>query len=127
MTPAVSWFLFGACIVVGAVVYVVVVGGHRYRSLETEWHRIRWERRNGGGIVLFPPGTSLQEVESFIRIFGGIYDHETRRDFDHDPLTHDCEVCAGLRRRAFNRLADRPGSPRDTDELMAAIREELES
>jgi hypothetical protein len=127
VTPLASWLLFGACVIVGATVYVVVAGGRRYRSLETEWHRIRWERRNGGGLVHFPPGTSLQEVESFIRIFGGIYDHEAHRDFDHDPLTHDCEVCAGLRRRAFNRLADRPGSPRDTDELMAAIREELES
>lgn len=132
MSPLASWLLFGACIAVGLTVYVVVAGGRRYRrAFESEG--IRWERRNGGGIVHFPPGASAQEVESFIRVFGGVYDHEAHGDFDHpltfdhDPLTDDCEVCAGRRRRAFNQLADRPGVPRDADELMAALREELES
>jgi len=115
LTPVESWMLFGACIAVGAWVYVAVVGGGRYRRMERQ--ALGDER-------------PLVRVAPTIRIFGGIYDHEARGDFDwtfdHDPLTDDCEVCRGRRRRAFNRLADRPGSPRDADELMAAIREELE-
>jgi hypothetical protein len=134
LTLVESWLLFGACIAVGVTVYVVVAGGRRYRAIDAEWHRIRWERRNGGGLISFPPGTSLQEVESFVRVFGGIYDHEARGDFDrpwtfdHDPTVDfdRCEVCNALLRRAFNRLADRDLGPRDADTLMAAIREELE-
>jgi len=47
----------------------------------------------------------------------------------HDPtLMHDvCDTCNALLRRAFVRLADRIMGPRDVDELMAAIREELTS
>ena len=47
---------------------------------------------------------------------------------DHNPtVDHDrCETCDALLRRAFNRLADRAFGPRDADELMTAIREELE-
>ena len=47
---------------------------------------------------------------------------------DHDPtLDHGhCETCNALLRRAFVRLADRIMGPRDADELMTAIREELE-
>ena len=46
---------------------------------------------------------------------------------DHDPtLTHEtCPTCNALLRRAFVKLADRIMGPRDADELMAAIREEL--
>jgi hypothetical protein len=116
MSPALSWVLFGACIVVGLVVYVVVAGGRRYRRMEQQWCDETF--------------TSTDVEDAHVRIFGGPYDHEARGDFawtfDHDPLTDGCEVCAGRRRRAFNRLADRPGTPRDADELMAAIREELE-
>jgi len=53
----------------------------------------------------------------------------TVHTFDHDPtIDHDrCETCNALLRRAFVRLADRIMGPRDADELMAAIREELDS
>ena len=81
LSPGLSWLLFLVCVAVGVAVYVVVAGGRRYRQMETEWHRIRWERRNGGGIVYFPPEASWQEVQSFrevfdshIRVCGGIYD-----------------------------------------------------
>jgi hypothetical protein len=118
MTPLASWLLFLVCIAVGVTVYVVVAGGGRYRRIERQ--ALGDER-------------PLVRVAPILRVFGGVYDHEARGDFDrpltfdHDPLTDDCEVCSGRRRRAFNRIADRPGSPRDADELMAAIREELES
>lgn len=86
MTPLLSWLLFGACIVVGFIVYAAVVVGGR---ADREWQRIRWERRNGGGVVHFAPGTSLDEVRSFvdvfeshIRVHGGIYDWQARGDFD---------------------------------------------
>lgn len=48
---------------------------------------------------------------------------------DHDPtIDHGrCETCNALLRRAFVRLADRVMGPRDADELMTAIREELDS
>ena len=88
LSPGLSWLLFLVCVAVGVAVYVVVAGGRRYRQMETEWHRIRWERRNGGGIVYFPPEASWQEVQSFrevfdshIRVCGGIYDWESRGDF----------------------------------------------
>jgi hypothetical protein len=39
---------------------------------------------------------------------------------------HDvCATCNALLRRAFVKLADRIMGPRDADEFMAAIREEL--
>jgi hypothetical protein len=89
MTPVASWALFLVCVGIGAVVYIAIAGARRYRGIETEWHRIRWERRNGGGIVYFPPEASWQEVQSFrdvfdshVRVRGGVYDHEARGDFD---------------------------------------------
>lgn len=109
MSPLASWLLFGGCVAVGLVVYVVVVGGRRYRQMERQMES--W--------------TFTEPEDAHVRLIGGIYDAEAREDFDHDPLTCFCEVCAGRRRRAFNRLADRPGTPRDADELIAAIREEF--
>jgi hypothetical protein len=117
MSPALSWAAFLVCIAIGAVVYVVVAGGGRYRRMERDalWHA-GWD----------DPKRSAPSL----RVYGGVYDLEARGDFDwtfdHDPLTDDCKVCSGRRRRAFNRLADRPGSPRDADELMAALLEELD-
>ena len=90
MTSALSWALFLVCVAVGVAVYVVVAGGRRYRrAFENEWHRIRWERQNGGGIVSFAPEATLQDVESFrevfdshVRVRPSVYDHEARGDFD---------------------------------------------
>jgi hypothetical protein len=47
---------------------------------------------------------------------------------DHDPtLEHEtCETCNGLLRRAFAMLADRLMGPRDADELVRAIHEQLD-
>jgi len=124
MTPLASWLLFGACILVGLVVYVVVAGGRRYRGMIEMLPPVNVRPEDAPPSADFPP----------IHIFGGIYDHEARRDFDgrwtfdHDPLIdHECEVCDARLRQAFNRLGDRSGTPRDADELMAAIREELET
>ena len=52
----------------------------------------------------------------------------TNHTVDHDPTVDHgrCETCNALLRRSFVRLADRLMGPRDADELMAAIREELE-
>lgn len=52
----------------------------------------------------------------------------TAHTADHDPVVDHgrCPTCNALLRRAFVRLADRLMGPRDADELMAAIREELE-
>jgi len=110
VTPLESWVLFGACIAIGAWVYVAVAGGRRYRRIEASFHGYDWSA------ILQP-----------VRVYGGIYDHETRGDFDHDPIRdHErCEGCNALLRRALNRLADRDLGPRDADRLMAAIREEL--
>jgi hypothetical protein len=86
VSPALSWALFLVCVVVGVTVYLGVAA-HLARR-EPEWHRVRWERRNGGGIVHFTPATSWQEVQSFrevfdshVRVHGGIYDWESRGDF----------------------------------------------
>jgi hypothetical protein len=111
LSPFISWAVFLACIGVGAVVYIVVAGGRRYRRMAQQSF------------------TLTQPEDAHIRIFGGPYDAVARGDFRHDPIRDHayCDVCDALVRRAFNRLADRPGTPRDADELIAAIREELES
>jgi len=128
LSPLVSWLVVLAVLFIAVVVYAAVVAGGR----SDEW-AARWNRRDG--VIDFPSGTSLQEGGSFVRIFGGVYDHEARGDFDlpwgfdHDPVRdHDrCEICNALLRRAFDRLADLDLGPRDADELIAAIRAELES
>ena len=62
---------------------LLIVYGYCRASARDEWHRIRWERWNGGGVITFPSGTSLEEVESFralfdskARVYGGVYDWE---------------------------------------------------
>lgn len=118
MSPLASWVLFGACILVGLVVYVVVAGGHRYRRMErdaltfTQW------------VDSFPVSTST----SWVRVLPSVYDHEAHGDFDHDPIRdHEwCDGCNALLRRALNRISERHMGPRSADDLVAAIREELE-
>jgi hypothetical protein len=116
MTPLASWALFLVCIVVGVVVYVVVVGGRRYRRMERD-ARIFSIRK-----------AAWAESLPLVRILPSVYDHEARGDFDHDPIRdHEwCDGCAALLRRALNRISDRHMGPRTADDLVAAIREELE-
>ena len=140
MSPALSWARFLVCVAVGMAVYLVVAGGRRYRRMiempqrwapqcdhESQYVDGHWRCLRCGAHGCVDP------CDAHVRVIGGIYDHEARGDFDgrwtfdHDPLTdHECEVCNARLRRAFNRLAGLRGSPRDADELMAAIREELE-
>jgi hypothetical protein len=113
MSPGQSWAVFVACIAVGVLVYVTIVGGRRYRRMERE-------------ALTFTPW-----VESFpppLRVWPGVYDWQARGDFDHDPIRdHEwCDGCAALLRGALNRIGDRHGGPRSADDLVAAIREELE-
>jgi hypothetical protein len=116
VTPLESWVLFGACIALGAWVYVAVAGGRRYRRMERQALDHDWPT------MLYPLGPP-------IRISGGIYDAEARGDFDHDPIRdHDhCEACNAMLRRALIRVGDRHLGPRSADDLVAAIREELDS
>jgi hypothetical protein len=125
LSPVLSWLVVLVVLFVALVVYAAVVMGGR---ADDEWQRIRWERRNGGGVISFPPETSRQEVESFIQVFGGIYDHEARGDF-HNPIRdHEwCDDCNARLRRAFNQVADLDLGPRDADALMASIQKALES
>ena len=125
LTPLASWAVFLVCVAVGVVVYVVVAGRRRWRDMVES---VDFMNPRMAPVDRFRP-----ELDAPVRIFGGIYDHETRGDFrwslDHDPtIDHDrCEVCNARLRRAFNRLADYDLGPRDADMLMAAIRRELES
>jgi hypothetical protein len=66
--------------------------------------------------------------DSLVRVRPSVYDHEARGDFDHDPVRdHEwCDGCATLLRHALNRIGDRHMGPRSADDLVAAIREELE-
>jgi hypothetical protein len=115
MSPALSWAVFLICIAIGATVYIVVAGGHRYRRMEREALDHDWPT------MLYPAGPPM-------RVIGGIYDHEARGDF-HDPIRdHEwCPDCNARLRRAFNDLADLDLGPRDVDALMARIREVLDS
>jgi hypothetical protein len=124
MTPLESWVLFGACIAVGAWVYVAVVGGRRYRRIEQQtrgYDVLPWVDVHPEDA---PPSGGLPPV----RLYGGIYDAEAHGDF-HDPIRdHEwCDDCNARLRRAFNRLGDLDLGPRDADMLMAAIRRELDS
>jgi hypothetical protein len=119
MTPLASWALFLVCVAIGVVVYVIVAGGRRYRRMEhdaltfTQW------------VDSFPVSTST----SWVRVRPSVYDWQAHGDFDHDPIRdHEwCDGCAALLRGALNRIGDRHGGPRSADDLVAAIREELES
>jgi hypothetical protein len=101
--------LFGACIAVGAWVYVAVAGGRRYRRIE----------RDAFTFTLPAP---------WVHVRPGIYDWQAREDF-HDPIRDHawCDDCNARLRRVFNRLGDLDLGPRDADVLMAAIRRELDS
>jgi hypothetical protein len=115
MSPVLSWVIFGVCVGIGALVYAALVAGGRADDrYERMWHAAT------DPVDRFPP---------VVRLYGGIYDHEARGDFDHDPIRdHEwCDGCAALLRRALNRIGDRHGGPRSADDLVAAIREELES
>jgi hypothetical protein len=114
VTPVESWLLFGACIAVGAWVYVAVAGGRRYRRIEQQARGYDWPT------MLYP--------EPPVRLYGGVYDWQAREDF-HDPIRDHawCDDCNARLRRAFNRLGDLDLGPRDVDVLMAAIRRELDS
>jgi hypothetical protein len=67
LSPLASWLLFLICVGIGATVYIVVAGGHRYRRIWQEFDETR---------------TSVYPEDAHIRIFGGPYDHETRGDFE---------------------------------------------
>ena len=119
MTPLASWALFLVCVVVGVGVYVVVAGGRRYRRMMNEALTFTpW-------VEPFPDSWSPDWGKA--RILPSVYDWEAHGDF-HDPI-HDhewCDGCASLLRGALNRIGDRHGGPRSADDLVAAIREELE-
>ncbi len=119
LSPGLSWLLFGGWLLAVVLIVAFFMGASRV----TDRVMGPWGVRDADP----PTWTFTEPADPHIRIVGGPYDHEAHGDFDHDPLTDGCEVCASRRRRAFNRLADRPGSPRDADELTAAIREELDS
>jgi hypothetical protein len=68
LSPLVSWLLFLVCVAIGALVYVVVAGGRRYRRMEQQWRDETF--------------TSVEPEDAHIRIFGGPYDHERHGDFD---------------------------------------------
>ncbi len=106
LSPGLSWLLFGGWLLAVVLIVAFFMGASRVTDR-----------------VMGPWGVRDADPPSFT--FTEPADHEAHGDFDHDPLTDGCEACASRRRRAFNRLADRPGVPRDADELIAAIREEL--
>jgi hypothetical protein len=118
MTPLASWALFLACLAVGVLVYVVVAGGRRYQRMERD------------ALEPMAPGF-LRYDETWkplgLRVWPGPYDWQARGDF-HDPIRdHEwCDGCAALLRGALNRIGDRHMGPRSADDLVAAIREELE-
>jgi hypothetical protein len=130
MTPLESWVLFGACIAVGAWVYIAMAGGRRYRRIM-------------GDALTFTPGLEVApranippgvdppspvDPTTWVRVPPSVYDWQTREDF-HDPIRDHawCDDCNARLRRAFNRLGDLDLGPRDADVLMAAIRRELDS
>jgi hypothetical protein len=120
LSPLLSWLVVLVVLFIAVVVFAAVVAGGR----ADEWADGLWHAR------MAPVDRFRPELDApVIHIFGGIYDHETHGDFDHDPIRdHDrCEGCNALLRRAFNRLADYDLGPRDADTLMAAIRRELDS
>jgi hypothetical protein len=116
MSPALSWVLFGVCIVIGVVVYAVVAGGRRYRRMDAQM------------LEASRQATLQSARDSLVRVLPSVYDWQTHGDFDHDPIRdHEwCDGCATLLRGALNRIGDRHGGPRSADDLVAAIREELE-
>jgi hypothetical protein len=119
MTPLASWALFLVCVVVGVGVYLVVAGGRRYRRMERAW------------VESLPPKHPRAERPDptlWVHVRPSVYDWQTHGDFDHDPLRdHEwCDGCATLLRGALNRIGDRHMGPRSADDLVAAIREELE-
>jgi hypothetical protein len=118
VTPFESWVLFGACIAIGAWVYVAVVGGRRYRRIVDVLPHVDVRPEDAPPMGGLPP----------VRLYGGIYDWQAREDF-HDPIRDHawCDDCNARLRRVFNRLGDLDLGPRDADALMAAIRRELES
>ena len=121
LSPLLSWVVVGMVLFISVAVYAAVVAGGRADDWAEQFFADDRQRAKADSVI------------PIVRVFGGVYDHEARGDFDwtldHDPtIDHGrCEVCNALLRRALVRLADRPMSPRDADELMVAIREELES
>jgi len=69
MTPLASWALFLVCVAVGVTVYVVVVA--RLDRREREWDvSTPWQ------------SATHSTTDGYVRVMGGIYDHEARGDFD---------------------------------------------
>jgi hypothetical protein len=116
MSPLASWALFLVCVLIGVGVYIIVAGGRRYRRMMND-ARIFSIRK-----------AAWAESLPLVRVLPSVYDWQAHGDFDHDPIRdHEwCDGCAALLRRALNRIGDRHGGPRSADDLVAAIREELE-
>lgn len=70
LSPVESWVLFGACVAFGVVVYLAIAVG--------------LERRDAwiGELMRSANRTWTDPADPQLRIFGGIYDHEGRGDFE---------------------------------------------
>ena len=106
LTPLTSWLLFGGWLLAVALILLFFMGASRASD--------PWFDQDADPIV--------------VRLYSGVYDASARGDFDHDPIRdHEwCDGCATLLRHALNRISDRHMGPRSADDLVAAIREELE-
>jgi hypothetical protein len=119
MTPLVSWLVVGVVLLIAVVVYAAAVAGGR----ADEWNERTWEAR------MAPVDRFRPELDApYVRVLPSVYDWQAHGDFEHDPIRdHEwCDGCATLLRHALNRIGDRHMGPRSADDLVAAIREELE-